>query len=44
MQNHFIFIGCITFTGIFFAQKTFTLSSKDLGGSFTIQNEFNGWL
>jgi phosphatidylethanolamine-binding protein (PEBP) family uncharacterized protein len=44
MQNHFIFYRLYYFLQVFlFAQKTFTLSSKDLGGSFTIQNEFNGF-
>jgi phosphatidylethanolamine-binding protein (PEBP) family uncharacterized protein len=40
-KNQFYFY-CITFYSTF-CSKTFTLSSKDLGGSFTIQNEFNGF-
>lgn len=44
MQKSILFLSAVLlFTGTLFAQKTFTLSSKDMGGSFTIQNEFNGF-
>lgn len=33
----------IAFTGTVFAQNTFTLSSNDLGGEATINEEFNGF-
>jgi hypothetical protein len=42
MQNQFYYHRYYFFS-VRFLLKTFTLSSKDMGGSFTIQNEFNGF-
>ncbi|MFT5619332.1 MAG: Raf kinase inhibitor-like YbhB/YbcL family protein [Arenicella sp.] len=40
---NFILIVLLMSSSALFAQKTFTLSSKDLGGEATINEEFNGF-
>ncbi|MEP5338820.1 MAG: YbhB/YbcL family Raf kinase inhibitor-like protein [Algibacter sp.] len=42
-KSNFILAILITFSSTLFAQKTSTLSSKDLGGQATINEEFNGF-
>jgi Raf kinase inhibitor-like YbhB/YbcL family protein len=42
-KSNFILAVLISFSGALFAQETFTLSSKDLGGEATINQEFNGF-
>lgn len=42
-KANFILVLSLMFSTILFAQKTFTLSSKDLGGSATQRQEFNGF-
>lgn len=42
-KAHFILGLLLMFSGAIFAQGTFTLSSKDLGGMATVQEEFNGF-
>lgn len=42
-KSAFIFALFFTISNSLFAQKTFTLSSKDLGGAATINEEFNGF-
>ena len=42
-KSNIILAVLITFSSAVFAQKTFTLSSSDLGGEATINEEFNGF-
>ena len=42
-KSNFILLLLLGFTSILFAQNTFTLSSKDLGGQTTKSQEFNGF-
>ena len=42
-KSHFILAVLLTISTALFSQKTFTLSSNDLGGSATINEEFNGF-
>jgi Raf kinase inhibitor-like YbhB/YbcL family protein len=42
-KSNFILAVLISFSGALFAQGNFTLSSKDLGGQATINEEFNGF-
>lgn len=43
MQKISFLISCLLIATTSFAQKTFTLSSKDVGGQATITEEFNGF-
>lgn len=44
MRTTFLFVVIlITFSNSILCQQTFTLSSKDLGGSATLMHEFNGF-
>ena len=42
-KTNFIVAILLTVSTAIFAQKTFTLSSNDLGGEMTINEEFNGF-
>ncbi|TGD57508.1 YbhB/YbcL family Raf kinase inhibitor-like protein [Flavobacterium humi] len=43
MQKISFFISCLVIATTALAQKTFTLSSKDVGGQATVTEEFNGF-
>ena len=43
MKKASVFIVLMALSSFIFAQKTFTLTSKDLGGQATIEEEFNGF-
>ena len=43
LKKIFILSAILAMSSSIFAQKTFTLTSKDLGGSFTKKNEFKGF-